>query len=192
MRGVMDPADMFRGGRVGRLFARIRAGMAHQRDRAEARDQYFAGDKAMRGIWKRLQRETDPAKRADAFYEAADILSGMAARHRTAFGPQPNPHEGGRDHAESVSHSANLMFVLGLVEGAVADPTTDLDGELTDGLLALSLDTPAVREVLHRMAATADLRERATIAENALYDAVVPIVGGQAAETIASVPAPVR
>lgn len=192
-----DPADMFVGGRAGRLIARIRAGMANWGDRADARDQYFAGGKAMRGIWKRLEREADPTKRAAVFHEGADILHGMAAVYPTAFGPHPIPWENGRDLAESTALSATLMFVLGEVEDAVADPDA-MAANLPPAACALTwgadsrVDTPEVRAVLERMAGTPDVRNRAVIAENELYDAVVPLVGGQAAETISSIPVPKR
>jgi hypothetical protein len=165
--------------------------------RVAARERYFGEERALRRVWRGLAREAGPRERAELLREAAGRMGRMAGACPGAFGPEPIEWEGGRDLAESQAFSAALLRVLAQVEDIVRGAVAGGDVGLADAGLAgvatpevrAVLSTPVALAVLKRMAATPDLAERHPMLRG-LYHAVEPVVGGQAAETVACLPAP--
>jgi len=146
------------------------------RVRCRARADYRAAERAAGRVQARLAQAYLPGERADLLTALADHEYLMAYTHRAAFGPDPMAHEDGRDLAESLKFSAELAGLLAEVERCVADGRPF--GRCgTFPLIA------AAGPVMAIMAITADLAGRtALLAE--LYDAVEPVIGGQAAELL--------
>jgi hypothetical protein len=156
--------------------------VAYWRPRAaNARDDYFAYSKQAYRLFCQLEKATDPHPRAELLYELADVELGMAELHMDAFGPDPIPDEGGRDLADSDALSALLIRLYADVEDAAAHGKPRA---LTDTRLE-----PHAGPILDCMAAEPDAERRGALLEP-LFWAVVDVVGGQAAETIARMPAP--
>lgn len=147
-------------------------------DRAEMA--YFAADDVLFYIWDRLATETDPDERGRLLRAAGGVEYARFVAYTPAFGPDPNPDEGGRDMAESLERASRLLNILAVVEHSVAS------GE---PLPAWPQVAPAVREVACRMVRTPGLRERHALLAD-FCRAAMPVDGGQAVESVANIPAP--
>ncbi len=159
----------------------VRRHLADRKAGHEATAAYWAADDAARTAHGHLAHETNPHRRGRLLRSLAEHQIDQARLHFGAFGPDPLEDEDGRDLADSMAHSAHLYQLLREVEFAVADGRP----RLRDGT-ALG---HAAGDVLDRMAGMPDLPARMRLLED-LYDVVLPLVGGQAAETVACIPAP--
>jgi hypothetical protein len=141
---------------------------------------YFALDREMGRIYDRISETTDGHERARLLIDAYETEGAMATMHREVFGPDPLPDEPGRDLADALASSAVLLSLLADVELVAC-------GDLTRRFTTDTWLEPHAGPVLDRMAATGTAEERAGLLED-LFDAVVPQVGGQAAEVLACIP----
>lgn len=148
-----------------------------------ARLEYFAADDRAGGWADKLAHTDNADDRMRLLYKLAREEYGMARLHVKGWGDEWYDDEGMSAH-QSMLWSACLLRLLADVEKAVAYPklgrretTTDLER--------------AAGDVLDRMAATPGLVERMALLP-ALYGVVVGKVGGQAAETVATVRYPGR
>jgi hypothetical protein len=139
---------------------------------------YWAAEAAAGETHLQLAGTVDPRQRAKLLECLAELTAAMARRHAAAFGPDP---VNGIDMADSLAYSADLYRLLRRVEHAVSVGR----GRYADGS---DLDRAAA-SVLDEMTATPDLVDRMRLLKR-LYEVVLPLVGGQAAETVACVPAP--
>ena len=148
-----------------------------------AQEAYFNADRQAGRIYAQLSKPMPAADRADLLFGLYVALDDAARVHRDAFGPAPIPHEGGRDLADSQASGALLIALLADVEHAVAfvEPR-----QLTDSVLEESAGW-----VLDWMVQKPDPVSRARLLDE-LYEAVVDVVGGQAAEVVGRLPAPGR
>lgn len=158
---------------------------------ADAADEYFAAEQPARGLRQQLKREHDPRQRARILTEAAEIEDRLAALHPQAFGPDPNPHEGGQDLSESLAYSARLLRLMASVENGIADggrrrPTGDTLLERAAGSVCDQM-AQGIAAAIQSGAPDAANRD---VQHGRLYQVVVEIVGGTAAETIACLPSP--
>lgn len=144
------------------------------------KDDYFAVEKPIGGLFDQLNETTDPIPRGHLLYAMADIEQRLADLHLKVFGPAPIEWEGDRDLAESLAYSAQLYRLLADVELVVG-------GHSPSRFVTESWLEPHAGRVLDRMAGTADLAARSVLLLD-LYEAVEPHVGGQAAEVLACVP----
>lgn len=148
----------------------------------QARSAYFQVQDRSYRLYGRLGTLSDPYERTSALNDLADGEAELARLHPVAFGPDPNPDEDDRDLAESLASSAALLYALTETErcAALGDSPRQparADLEATAG------------PVLDEMATTGDGPRRWAMLP-ALYEAVAPVVGGQAAETVATLPYP--
>jgi hypothetical protein len=151
-----------------------------------ARGDYFAADRRLSRAWNLLESEPHPGRRALLLADMAVDEELRAEVYTAAFGADPNPDEGGRDMATSTASSAMLLHVLSNTE--VLTPDADWDYTWADICEANDVDVPWVeaQPVLERLCHEADPAQRAVLVWD-LCDAVVDRVGGQAAETLASI-----
>ena len=162
------------------MLAFLRDRLQRRTAQSAAEAAYWAADTAAREAHAELGRTVDPQRRARHLRTLADRELDMAQQFHAAFGPDAIPGEG-RDMTISLGHSAHLLFLLHCIEYAISINR----GRYADGS---DLDH-AAEMVLDEMAATPDLMDRMRLLER-LYDVVEPLVGGQAAETVACLPAP--
>lgn len=141
---------------------------------------YWAADDAAHEAHASLGRAVDPLQRARLLRALAGYELDMAHQFHAAFGVDLAPGESGH-MATSLGRSAHLLMLLHHVEYAVSIQR----GRYADG----SRLDHAAEMVLDEMAATPDLVDRMRLLER-LYDVVLPLVGGQAAETVACLPTP--
>lgn len=130
-------------------------------------------------VWDRLAESTDGHDRAKLLMDAASLEREISEAYR-AGGSEPLPDEPGRDMAGSAAMTAQLLDALADVEFVAA-------GSLTRRHATGTAFEAAGGAVLDRMAATTDLTARAELLEE-LYDAVVDVVGDQAAEVLYGLP----
>jgi hypothetical protein len=150
-----------------------------------AEEVYYASDRVLGYLLIELEDEGDPAARSAILRAMAGLEYARSRAHTPALGPDPNEDEGGRDVAESDRLASALLYLLAGIESAVC-----MGQEcIFDGRFDWTWLTAEGRDVAQRMAATPDLPTRHAMLAN-LYDAVHPLVGGQAAEVIACIPAP--
>jgi hypothetical protein len=133
----------------------------------------FQIDDAAAAINRDLYTVADPADRAYLLNQLADYEQQLADLHPAAFGPDPNPDEGGRDVAESLASSATLLRALAATE----------DGNV--GRLNQLLGTVDLVESIlwRRLASTRNHGERADLIGQVAEHAAMR-VGGQAAESL--------
>jgi hypothetical protein len=161
------------------MFAEFRALLRAPSETRAAREVYFGADKQLGRLFGQLAKAVDPHVRSDVLGLMAGLEMHIAAVYPVAFGPDPIPGEGGRDMSESARLSAQLFAALGEVEDQVARGRGSVGrGYRQD----LGLEANAV---LDRMATAPDLAGRLWLLRD-LYDAVLPHVGGQAAESVAA------
>lgn len=144
------------------------------------KDEYFALSNYAGKCLRRLGRETDLVARAELLHELAVAEQSMADLHMEAFGPDPIEWEGGRDLSESLRLSAGLLWLAACsadVLAGLCDEGTPADDP--DGFIAAHADIASQLGVEHDPEARAALFDQ-------LWDAVVDRVGGQAAESLAS------
>ncbi|XTZ13838.1 hypothetical protein ACQSSU_20290 [Micromonospora echinospora] len=146
-------------------------------------DRYHAAEQDFARIHRRLRKRMPGSHRAALLGSLYAHLSLMAYTHHEVFGDDPIPTEPGRDHADSIGASALLMQLLADVEYAATWRTERLARD--------SVLEPYAGRVLNEMASNPDPEMRAALLDD-LYDAVVDHIGEQAAEIIASLPAPGR
>jgi len=137
---------------------------------------YFADDDELHRVHRGLRRTRSPITRAVLLNRKAEIIERQAGLHTSVFGPDPNPHEGGRDQSVSLAHSARLLRIIANAEhcrsGGVWVPCDDeLEVPVAD-LMQAFVRRPR-RRLLRRLCV-----------------AWCPLVGGQAVETIARLPIP--
>jgi hypothetical protein len=132
---------------------------------------YFQIDDAAAAITQQLYTTADPADRAYLLDQFADYEQQLADLHPTAFGPDPNPDEGGRDVAESLGSSATLLRALAATE----------DGNV--GRLNQLLGTVDLVESIlwRRLASTRNHGERAELIGD-IANLAANRVGGQAVQ----------
>jgi hypothetical protein len=161
------------------LFTMIR--LYRRRGRAQAafwEAEHFAGR-----FQQMLAETSDAESRAWMLAEAARHERVMGANRDAAFGRWSRCTT-----ALEYRYAYQLLSMLADVEAHVAaeEPwEIDPNSDAADDMRVLGVAT----SVLARMAATADLDERMDLLRD-LYDAVYPLVGGQAAEVLATLPAP--
>lgn len=170
-----------------------------RRGRKAARRDYYAIDENPRTDWARttLRRETDPAKRYHALDFLADRELGLYRNHDAAFGPQPWDDIAG-DAATGLAHG---VMILRLLQAAEWVRAALADGISTDGWSAhwaptgwgradlnATEETLAVAcsRLLDQLTTESDSTEIAVLYER-LWIAAYPVIGGQAAEWIASI-----
>jgi hypothetical protein len=150
-------------------------------------DDYWAVDQLLRIASVELGKASDPAVRARLLLKLAGAQQHQADIHTAVFGPDPldDPeHEGVCvDLADSHAFSAMLYGLLADVERTVAFPILGRRRNTDTRLEAVA------GPVLDRMADTPNLDARMRMLDG-LIDAVKPIVGGQAAESLWCLPAP--
>lgn len=154
------------------------------RARSGARNTYYAADDELARLHDLLAETAEPRERAKLLRRMADEQMRAVRVYHTAFGRDTIPHDNGRSMTESLTSESKLYRALGDVEHVVA-----CNGRVGRNWRFHEWGETADR-VLDRMAATPDLDERVELLDE-LYDAVLPAVGGQAAETVACLPAPV-
>jgi len=137
---------------------------------------YFADDSDFDRIHRGLRRSRIPAERATLLDWKAAITERRARLHTSVFGPDPNPHEDGRDLSVSLAHSARLLRIIGNAERCrdigVWVPCDDALEDPVADLMQAFVRRPR-RRLLRRLCV-----------------AWCPLVGGQAVETIACLPFP--
>lgn len=137
-----------------------------------AQHRYFAISEPAEGILEILDRTGNLHDRADLLNALADIEADLATAHADAWGPDPNPDERNRDHAESLASAAALLRLLADTEQAeFAAPVI---------IPEMSRDEAALWAELGR---TADRRNRAALIDR-IHGHAAARVGGQAAETL--------
>lgn len=159
----------------------VRDHLADRKANNEAVEAYWDVDAASDATHNQLASETDPHRRGRLLRLLGECEIDMSRRYFWAFGADPIDDEDGLDMADSLAARAHLYHLLMEVELAVADTRP----RWSDGT---GLGHEA-GDVLDRMAATPDLPARMRLLED-LYAVVEPIVGGQAAELVACLPAP--
>ncbi|MEU7802714.1 hypothetical protein AB0B10_25980 [Micromonospora arborensis] len=164
-----------------RILTAVRERIVRPAARTDARDRYFEAAKLAGRIQVKLSRPMLSGDRPAWLGRLAQHLQTMSEVHREAFGPQPIPEEGGRDLADSHALSALLVQLIADAEYA-ATWRTPRRVTITE------LEQHA-GSVLDRMAATRSPAQRGQLLDE-LYEAVVDVVGGQAAEQVHCLPAP--
>ena len=138
---------------------------------------YFADDGDFDRIHCGLRRSRIPAERATLLDWKATIIERQAGLHTSVFGPDPIPHENGRDMSVSLAYSARLLRIVANAEhcrsGGVWVPCDDELEEPVAGQLRMFVRRGPRRRMRWQ-----------------LWDAWYPLVGGQAVETIARLPFP--
>ncbi|MEU3455665.1 hypothetical protein ABZ671_18990 [Micromonospora sp. NPDC006766] len=164
-----------------RILTAVTERIARSTTSKAARKAYFDLDRHAYRIRVELTRPMSGITRAGFIGQLASLEAQQARLHLDAFGPDPIPGEDGRDMAESLRLSALLLDLIADTEYAVAVSgprvltTTELE--------------PHAGPILNRMLNIPNPVKRGQLLDE-LYDAVVDVVGGQAAETIACLPAP--
>jgi hypothetical protein len=152
-----------------------------------ARAEYFAADEHLYLLWLRLEDAGgDGEERGRVLLTMAGELASRAEVYACAFGPHPIEWENGRDMAESSASTAELMWWLAAAEIELAERSAGTGYFSLDGIAVANghpAPLPAARPVLEQLCQVRDLAERALLVE-ALYEAVAPAVGGQAAEVL--------
>lgn len=148
--------------------------------RRRARREYFAAQSLAADYSRDLYTTTDPAARAELLDRFADMEAAMGRVHRAAFGPAPIDDEGGRDVAEALGHSADLLRAVGSTERAISGDLTELwtipEPVWRDG-------TAEEMELWAELARTREHIERARLIER-IWPYATERVGGQAAESL--------
>lgn len=155
-------------------------------DRRTARAAYWAADAEIRRPLDGLAVASEAAERARLLERCAQLEQQMADTYTAAYGPDPIEWEDGRDLAESMRHSAQLYRLLAAVEEHVGWGVELPRAEVVYQAPTLGA---IAWPVLERIAAEPVLAARTVLLEE-LYEAVEPVVGGQAAEAIACLPSP--
>lgn len=155
-------------------------------DEYAARSAYFDLAESMGPPDRVLATSADPRTRAGALEVRANTMRRMAELYPVAFGPDPNPDEDGRDLAESHALAAHLLYLLWELERPCDRKEPDW-AQLGEERFAAA--SAAAAPVLTRMY---DEPHRLCELLDDLYEAVVDVVGGQAAETIACLGYPER
>ena len=157
----------------------IRTWYQQRRDALRAEAAYFALDRQMGSLYRQLRQVGDHFTRYHLLARAGRAQLDMAALLPAAFGPDPLPDEPGRDLADALASSGHLLAMVADAENAIAVADTRRRYGVGAELEA------AAGPILDR-AIAAGIIGRAVLDE--LYDAVEPLVGPQAAETIACLP----
>jgi hypothetical protein len=163
------------------LFTMIRR--YRRRNRAWAA--FWEAEDFARRVQQMLAETGDAESRAWMLAESARHERVMGEHRDAAFG-RWSRCTSKQEHR----YAYQLLGMLAAVERHVAAGTewdTNPDSDAADDMRVLN----AAEMVLERMTATADLDERMDLLRD-LYDAVYPLVGGQAAEVLATLPAPGR
>jgi hypothetical protein len=160
--------------------------LAFLRDRRQRRSAqssaetaYWAAEDAARDACAELADTVDPHRRAKLLRSLSESTIRMAREFHAAFGV--DICDDGRPMPTVLGYEAHLYLLLHHVEYAISISR----GRFADGS---SLDHAAA-VVFDEMVVTPDLVDRMRLLEQ-LYEAVLPHVGGQAAETVACLPAP--
>lgn len=126
----------------------------------------------------RLRTEDDPVVRAELLEVCAAEDEHRARLHTATWGPDPIEEEDNRDMSQSLAGAAVLYRAVAATERAVAtgQPRTPASDPRIEQAAALLLDALATETHPGR---------RADLCDD-LYEVVEPIVGGQAAESIAA------
>lgn len=133
-----------------------------------------------------LYTTADPTERARLLEHLAAIDDALARQHTAAWGPDPIEHEGGRDMAVSLASSAGLLRHLAFTERATAAGLTP-DRVWEDLHERCGLSTSVNEIVLWaELAITSDRQTRAELIDQ-IWECATVRVGGQAAESLASV-----
>jgi hypothetical protein len=159
--------------------------LRRRRDRRRAWDAFWEAEHFARRVQQMLAETGEAKSRAWMLAESARHELVMGANRDAAFG-RWSRCTSKREHRDA----SQLLSMLADVDAHVAAGTEweiDPDSDAADDMQVMN----AAESVLKRMAATANLDERMDLLEE-LYDAVYPLVGGQAAEVLATLPAPGR
>lgn len=163
------------------LFTMIR----RYRGRGRAQAAFWEAEHFARRIQQMLAETGEAKSRAWMLAESARHELVMGANRDAAFGRWSRCTT-----AAEHRYAYQLLGMLADVEAHVAAGSgwdTRPDSAAADDMQVMD----AAEMVLTCMAATPDLDVRMELLEN-LYDAVYPLVGGQAAEVLATLPAPGR
>lgn len=156
-------------------------------DAKRARDAYRAAQKQTAGSLDALRFCSQPLERHALLTDAATHATTAANTFVAGYGTDPN-NENDRATTETMHHVATLYLLLAAVEeslmyGFRAVPVGGRD-DLPESEWALF---DAAHGPLSEMAATPYLDDRLRLLEN-LHDAVEPVIGGDAAETLWCLP----
>jgi hypothetical protein len=142
---------------------------------------YLGTEKAIRRTRRLLATATSRGDRAAYLRQLAMYENDLAQLHTATFGPDSDEDDDGRDVAESLASSASLLRALADAESTTADWPPRIPARADIEQVAGA--------ILDRIAATPDLTARRQLLED-LHNAVTPVVGTHAAETLASLPSP--
>ena len=157
--------------------------LRHLAGPSEAQREYFRLDARASDLLDDLTRTGDPDDRTRILTRLAHVCAAMADVHDDAFGRHDMPDDAAGDLAQSDRFSSTVYSLLADVEAAVAYPESARN--YTDSSLG-----QVAGPVLDRMVAQPDAVARAEMARTELCDALVDVIGGQAAEALATLPSP--
>lgn len=146
--------------------------------RTESRHHYDDAKDNILHLWGEL-RDAHPDDRPGLILQAADQYDRAAEAYRTGY-DRPYLNDEGRVQADVLAAEATLLRL-------VADAERAATGRQSHRQLTGTNLEPVVGEVLNRMADTPGIEDRAALLED-LHAAVVPTVGGHAAEVIEYLP----
>jgi hypothetical protein len=155
--------------------------------RASHRRAYFRWQDTSYHLALELEVTATPERRAVILTAMAECEAQLADRHPWTFGPDPLPDEPGRDLAESLRFSSQVLLDLAEVDRTVALRTAGWNGQV--GCRRPGVPGSPVEEtcgsILDLMVDEGGTLKTGQF--DLLYERARPIIGGQAAETIASV-----
>jgi len=139
-------------------------------------DDYFRDDDALYTGRRALRRTEDPTERAVILDREAAVDEARAVIHRTVFGDDPEAHDAGYHPEQWLAFSARLLRIVANGERGRAA-----------GCLIVTeddLETPSVRFALWLYVSGAGWGR----IQHLLCEAWRPLVGGQAVESVATIP----
>lgn len=139
-------------------------------------DDYFRDDDALYADRRALRCTEDPAERAAILDQEAVATEARAAIHRTVFGDDPEAHDAGYHPEQWLAFSARLLRIIANGERGRATGCLAVTGD--------ALDTEPVRLALWLYSSGAEWER----IRHLLCEAWRPLVGGQAVESVATIP----
>lgn len=144
---------------------------------------YMAASRMSYYLQGELATEADPAERAEILRSMAACDLTMARAHVPAFGLVPAAVSGGSERSKDHELASLLLGVLADVEDCL------VKDYMQPSSVAVDLLGSEAWRVVQRMIEMPDLRERHALLAD-FYAAILPVVGSQAAEVVANIPAP--
>lgn len=159
------------------MFTRIRAHRAHRREQRQAARDLWTLDRSAIPILERLAVTANHRDRADLIRQLAEVEYRSGDLWAVAYGPDPEPDEDGRDPVTVYRDGARLLLMVADTETAIGWRRERDHG-----------DSPleqAAAPVLDQAVAAGTITLDTL---SALADAVVDLVGPQAARVLAYLP----